>query len=109
MLFYLLYYYRRALKGNLLMPMIVMNICWTGFVIIGFIEPLDGRLSWSIVRLVLNDILDLAFIRVLFRIKASTIYVNCENKTEADIRQQLRNAEILEVFLYLAYIMCDIT
>ena len=55
------------------------------------------------------DVIALLFIRVLFRIQASTTYVLRSYNSEVEIRWQLRKAFILEVLFYIVSLTCSLT
>ena len=108
---YLICYHRKALKGNILTPLIIMNTSWTIYVIMEFAETdkLATNTYWMIGKCITWDVIKLILIRVLFRVKASTIYVLREYTTEDEIRKQLKKAQILEFLNYFVQTICCIT
>ena len=47
---YLVHGYRRALKGNVLAMLIIMNLCFTIFIIMGFFDYVQNTLALNVIR-----------------------------------------------------------
>lgn len=88
-----------------------MNTSWSIYIIMLYAETdkMATNTYWMVAKCLTWDVIKLVLIRVLFRVKASTIYVLKDYTTEEEIRRQLRNAQILEFLNYFVQIICCIT
>jgi hypothetical protein len=114
MLGLLVHGYKTLLSVSFVGPLVIMHIAWCIYIIIGAIQTfstdtIQDSFGWEIFRDEMIDVIALLFIRVLFRIQASTTYVLRSYNSEVEIRWQLRKAFILEVLFYIVSLTCSLS